>query len=184
MSRKTYGVPRLVDWGAQIKAGGATVRVHFTGGALTAYGVTPAEYTTEDPFIQRVIEQSSHFRAGRIILLREAGSEEPTPRKRKRGKDTVVHPEERTGGGAAEAEKPATPSPEDEARDEEATPAEGGEPTTAQESGMEVVEVTCLQDAQAYLQEHYGIASHKVRTCEAAQQAGNEHGVRFSGSKF
>jgi len=55
MEKITYGAPRLVDWVAQIKAGAATVRVHFTGGALTSYGVTPAEYTTANPFIQKVI---------------------------------------------------------------------------------------------------------------------------------
>lgn len=59
MEKITYGAPRLVDWVAQIKAGAATVRVHFTGGALTSYGVTPAEYTTANPFIQKVIEQST-----------------------------------------------------------------------------------------------------------------------------
>ena len=42
MEKITYGAPRLVDWVAQIKAGAATVSVHFTGGALTSYGVTPA----------------------------------------------------------------------------------------------------------------------------------------------
>ena len=70
MEKITYGAPRLVDWVAQIKAGAATVRVHFTGGALTSYGVTPAEYTTANPFIQKVIEQSTYFKEGRIILLR------------------------------------------------------------------------------------------------------------------
>lgn len=53
MEKITYGAPRLVDWVAQIKTGAATVRVHFAGGALTSYGVTPAEYTTSNPFIQR-----------------------------------------------------------------------------------------------------------------------------------
>ena len=70
MEKITYGVPGLVDWIAEIKAGAATLRVHFSGGALTTYGVTPAEYTTANPFIQKVIEQSSEFKNGRIITLR------------------------------------------------------------------------------------------------------------------
>ena len=52
MEKITYGAPRLIDWVAQIKVGAATVRVHFTGGALTSYGVTHAEFSTSDPFLQ------------------------------------------------------------------------------------------------------------------------------------
>ena len=71
MKRKTYGVSGLMDWTTQIKAGKAMVTVHFTGGALTAYGVTPATYSTTDAFFQRVIEGSAQFRSGKIALLSE-----------------------------------------------------------------------------------------------------------------
>lgn len=69
MKRKTYGVSGLMDWAMQIKVGKGTITVHFTGGALTAYGVTPAKFTTSNTFFQKVIECSDHFKSGRISLL-------------------------------------------------------------------------------------------------------------------
>lgn len=71
MKRKTYGVVGLMDWTTQIKVGKGTVSVHFSGGALTAYGVTPAKYSTSNAFFQKVIESSEQFKGGRIQLLSE-----------------------------------------------------------------------------------------------------------------
>lgn len=68
--KKTYGVSGLIDWQAQIKAGKASLIITFTGGGLTSYGVTPAQYTTENILYQKVIENSKDFRRGKIKLLR------------------------------------------------------------------------------------------------------------------
>ena len=175
MEKNTYGAPRLVDWVAQIKAGGATVRVHFTGGALTAYGVTPAEYTTDNPFIQKVIEQSTYFKEGRIILLRKTELPDPVkPTKAQRPKQV-----EPNGKPAEPGTAPAAPVKSDIKAAEQPTEANA---KTADNST--IVEVSCLQDAQAYLQENYNISSYKVRSYEAAQRAASEHGVRFAGAKF
>lgn len=166
MKKITYGAPNLVDWVAQIKAGAATVRVHFTGGALTSYGVTPAEYTTENPFIQRVIEQSSYFKEGRITTVRSCETESPV-----------------------KSDKPAD-KPRAAAKVEAAPVVEAADVSDVTDvsdvaSGdFEDVEVSCLQDAQAYLQDKFSISSYKVRTCEAAQRAASEHGIRFTGAKF
>lgn len=166
MKKITYGAPNLVDWVAQIKAGAATVRVHFTGGALTSYGVTPAEYTTENPFIQRVIEQSSYFKEGRIITVRSCVAESLV-----KSDKPVNKPKAVTKVEAAQVVDVADVS--DVAGVADVAPGD-----------FEDVEVSCLQDAQAYLQEKFSIPSYKVRTCEAAQRAASEHGVRFTGAKF
>ena len=68
--KKTYGVSGLIDWQAQIKAGKASLIVTFTGGGLTSYGVTPAQYTTENILYQKIIENSKDFKRGKIKLLR------------------------------------------------------------------------------------------------------------------
>lgn len=68
--KKTYGVSGLIDWQAQIKAGKASLIVTFTGGGLTSYGVTPAQYTTENILFQKIIENSKEFKKGKIKLLR------------------------------------------------------------------------------------------------------------------
>lgn len=67
--RKTYGIKGLMDYVMQIAAGKGIVTIHFSGGALTAYGTTPARYATNDPFFQNVIEHSAQFKSGRIKLL-------------------------------------------------------------------------------------------------------------------
>lgn len=73
MKKVTYGVVGLIDWKAKIPVGRARISVHFTGGALTKYGVTPAEFTTANPMMQRIIEDSAYYRSGRITVLRTVG---------------------------------------------------------------------------------------------------------------
>lgn len=191
MEKITYGAPRLVDWVAQIKVGAASVRVHFTGGALTSYGVTPAEFTTSNPFIQKVIENSSYFKEGRIIVQRRAAIEAPqkpapkakpkaqpafqsTPAQQPKAEETVVDtPAPAPVPVEAEAEEAAEPDAAAEA------PAEESEAI-----GITKVPVTCLPDAQAYIQENFNISSYKVRSCEIAQKIAAEHGIQFTGGKF
>lgn len=184
MEKITYGAPRLVDWVAQIKAGAATVRVHFTGGALTTYGVTPAEYTTDNPFIQKVIEQSTYFKEGRIITLRKATLPE-TSKTAKVQKVNQQKPKQELQKTSATPDTSISPAPVEtsemsvESKEEETT--EVVEETV---DGLTKVEASCLQDAQAYLQENFNIASYKVRSYDAAQRAASEHGVQFVGAKF
>lgn len=189
MEKITYGAPRLVDWVAQIKAGAATVRVHFTGGALTSYGVTPAEYTTSNPFIQKVIENSSYFKEGRIILLRRTTVEEP--------KKPAPKPKAQPAPQPAPAPQPKveepvaeTPAPAPVPVEAEVQKVTEPEPSTKEQAeetetaGITKVAVTCLPDAQAYLQENFNISSYKVRSCEIAQKIAAEHGIQFTGGKF
>lgn len=72
---KTYAVHGLMEWVAQIPAGKATLRVPFSGGTQTAYGVTPALFTTSNTLYMAVIENSSYFKQGRIKLHRMEGEE-------------------------------------------------------------------------------------------------------------
>lgn len=74
--RKTYGVKGYIDIQLRIDVGKARASVRFTGGAMTAYGVTPAEYTTSERTKQAMIENSRQFRSGRIMLLRREVCEE------------------------------------------------------------------------------------------------------------
>ena len=199
MEKITYGAPRLVDWVAQIKAGAATVRVHFTGGALTSYGVTPAEYTTANPFIQKVIEQSTYFKEGRIILLRRTALPDVAkPTKAAKPKPKAPAPNPQTVAPTPEAPAPApaeveakveeakslapAPVPEAEQSAEEATASAEEVANDEAADGLTIVEASCLQDAQAYLQEQFNISSYKVRSYDAAQKAASEHGVKFVGA--
>lgn len=73
---KTYGAPGLMEWQAQIKVGQATFTFLFSGGTLTGYGVTPALYSTNNKVYQAIIENSSYFKSGKIILVRSIENED------------------------------------------------------------------------------------------------------------
>lgn len=176
MNIKTYGVPELTEWHGKVKAGSIEVGVSFTGGTSSPSGAQPAYLVTKDPIVQFVIEHSKEFRNGFIILLmsQETPGNHPREAVAKPGRIKDRRTGEHGDNEAAEADKSGSA----------ADKANGADGADKSEITFETVEVSCLQDAQAYLQEHFSIASHKVRTCEAAQQAGLEHGVRFSGGKF
>ena len=197
MEKITYGVPGLVDWVAQIKAGAATVKVHFVGGALTSYGVTPAEYTTANPFIQKVIEQSSHYKSGRIIELRRTSIADPVkatkPKKVKPQPTPAPQPSETTTEVSTNEQQteatavenvvaPSTEITQDAEPVNEVT--EDAEAKVEAVDCLQQIEVSCLQDAQAYLQENFNISSYKIRTRPTAQKVAAEHGVMFVGGGF
>lgn len=79
MVKKTYGAHGMIEWHPVIKAGKVDFHFEFSGGALNAYGVTPAEFTTSDKVLQHVIEQSAYFKQGRIKLLRKMEIAEAKP---------------------------------------------------------------------------------------------------------
>ncbi len=199
MEKVTYGAPRYMDWVAQIKAGAATVKVHFTGGALTVYGVTPAEYTTTNPFIQKVIEQSKYFKEGRIVMLKRITIPDATAtgKAKKAQKKPLTTPPPAPLPQPVEtkaAETPEAPAPKDVkpvveetadtdniATEQDTTEASDAAPA---DNSLTPVEVSDLQDAQGYLQQNFNIASYKVRSRVSAQKAANEHGIMFFGGGF
>lgn len=65
---KVYGVKSLMEWQCVIPYGKTKFHFAFTDGATTSQGVTPARFRTTNPIFQRVIESSSYFKAGKIIL--------------------------------------------------------------------------------------------------------------------
>ena len=177
MKRKTYGVSGLMDWTTQIKAGKAMVTVHFTGGALTAYGVTPATYSTTDAFFQRVIEGSAQFRSGKIALPSEmevGGNPGAADAARTVAKDKA------TVGAADAAHTVAKDEAAVGAADAALTEAKG-EAEDGEEDGT-VVEVPDRYDAVVYLKEHFpgnGYTYTALRTKAAFDAACRAHGVRF-----
>lgn len=65
----TYGVNGMMEWNALIPAGKSTLRVHFSGGTATGYGVSPAIFTTDNPAVMHLIETSYWYRIGKIIRI-------------------------------------------------------------------------------------------------------------------
>ena len=68
MTVKTYAAPGLLDFRMAVEAGGAIIRLCFTGGSMGSNGVIPAKFTTDNPVIQQLLEKSKVFKTHRIVL--------------------------------------------------------------------------------------------------------------------
>jgi hypothetical protein len=209
--RKTYGVSGYMEWVALIECGKATVKVHFSGGSLTGYGVTPAEFTTQNPMTQAIIENSKEFKNGKIFLLREI---EGTGKFKEFVRGQHANEGNHLGGQAATASAIAgtaldadgtskTPKVEqtdanepmgDPINDEETEPADDENSTDASEAetvedseatvtadGKAIIDVTDLDDARDYLCENFGIARSSLRSNVSVPRAAEEHNIVFRG---
>lgn len=199
MIRKTYGVSGLMDWTTQIKAGKGSVSVHFTGGALTAYGVTPAKYSTSNPFFQSVIENSKQFKSGRIELLgtMEVPDDAETKARKARMAAKAAEKPAKDEQSPVETPVPETPAPVAEetvtpTTPAEEPPAEEAQPTgetqdeTLQGDGDDAdggkIKVADKNEAIEYLKEHFAEKNYtatSLRTKTAFEAACKECGVEF-----
>lgn len=66
---KTYIAKGLLEFQMVIPIGRAKIRICFSGGSMGSNGVLPARYTTDNPVIQKIIEDSEHMKKGRIAIL-------------------------------------------------------------------------------------------------------------------
>lgn len=209
--RKTYGVSGYMEWVALIECGKATVKVHFSGGSLTGYGVTPAEFTTQNPMTQAIIENSKEFKSGKIFILREI---EGTGKFKEFVRGQHANEGNHLGGQAATAsaiagtaldadgtsKTPAAASADDEEpmsdpiNDEETEPADNEESiddteaetvedseATVTADGKAIIDVTDLDDARDYLCENFGIARSSLRSNVSVPRAAEEHNIVFRG---
>lgn len=209
--RKTYGVSGYMEWVALIECGKATVKVHFSGGSLTGYGVTPAEFTTQNPMTQAIIENSKEFKSGKIFLLREI---EGTGKFKEFVRGQHANEGNHLGGQAATASAIAgtaldadgtskTPKVEptdanepmgDLINDEDTESADDDNSTDASEAetvedseatvtadGKAIIDVTDLDDARDYLCENFGIARSSLRSNVSVYRAAEEHNIVFRG---
>lgn len=209
--RKTYGVSGYMEWIALIECGKATVKVHFSGGSLTGYGVTPAEFTTQNPMTQAIIENSKDFKSGKIFLLREI---EGTGKFKEFVRGQHANEGNHLGGQAATASAiagtaldadgtsktqkveptDANEPMSDPINDEETEPADNEESTddteaetvedseaTVTADGKAIIDVTDLDDARDYLCENFGIARSSLRSNVSVPRAAEEHNIVFRG---
>lgn len=191
--RKTYGVSGYMEWVALIECGKATVKVHFSGGSLTGYGVTPAEFTTQNPMTQAIIENSKEFKSGKIFLLREI---EGTGKFKEFVRGQHANEGNHLGGQAATASaiagtaldadgtsKAPTVEPTDDEESTDDTEAETVEDNeaTVTADGKAIIDVTDLDDARDYLCENFGIARSSLRSNVSVYRAAEEHNIVFRG---
>lgn len=151
---KRYGVTGLMEWQCTIKSGKARFSFYFSGGTLTAYGVTPAVYETANPLFQQVIESSNYFKSGKITKLKGWDDED----------EQTVHGEVPSGilSSGAIPDPPGT---------EENTENDGGD--------TEHVVVPSFADARQYLIEHYGAEASKLLSKDAVAKYAKGKGIEI-----
>ena len=77
MIQKTYGVYGMIEWSILLNVAGRIMNIDFEGGLASGTGIRPATFTTRNEIVQFAIENSGHFKQGRIILVSEMDIEEP-----------------------------------------------------------------------------------------------------------
>ena len=185
MVQKIYGVLNLIDWTVNIKAGKATMRVHFSGGATTARGRVPATYSTADPVKQAIIEKSNYFKTGHIFMVQSMEVPDDAAAKARKAREAaraeaarVAAPKSFDKNPKEEDESPKLPAgdPVGEQGEPEAEPA-------TEENGEvpEAITVSSLDDAKDYLNEHFGIAKSQLRSRNAIEEQAKERGIEFIG---
>lgn len=88
---KTYGIFGLLEWHGYVTSGTTRMKVSFTNGSTSAWGVAPATFTTKDALTQHIIENSDQFKGGRIRLVRSVEIAEP---KKARARETKATTDE------------------------------------------------------------------------------------------
>lgn len=179
------------------------VNVDFAGGSINNRGVIPACYTTNNPLVQKALEDSNEFKSGIIQIIqaipetsdvRVARAKEEAERARVEAeqraqeeagnKGSEPQPESQASeqGGEAKAEEPAQGQ---QAADSQ--PAADAQEVVADavpvdETGTKTtVEVTCREDAVEYLKANFGYTTIKLRQKGAVKRAAEEHGIVFKG---
>lgn len=165
-SRKVYGVYNIVEWLAIIKAGKASVKVLFSGGAMTTQGVTPATHSTTNPVVQLAIERSSDFRSGKIRLIETYPLD---------GEVVVERNAAKADASAEISDKDQGVKNEGDGSSDEADKAEETDDSGPLESSE--IKFACNEDARDYLEEHFGAARSKLKTRADIAACGQEHGV-------
>ncbi len=176
-----------MDWTTQIKVGKGAVSVHFTGGALTAYGVTPAKYSTSNVFFQNVIENSEQFKSGRIQLLSQMevadDAAEKARKARLAAKAASMPIKEGQCSAQTSEEGQTTSEPGDAEQTQDATSGEhDGDSSDGGDGADGSIRVPDKMEAIEYLKEHFpekGYTATKLRTQTAFQAACAECGVTF-----
>lgn len=159
----TYGVSGMMEYVAVIKLGSKNrISVTFTDGSITAMGVTPATYTTDNLMVQHAIEHSPEYARGLIKTVREVEL------------DTEVKID--CNASCCEAAPDVVDAGEQEVIEPEIETAENVAALEGGEANVEV-EFSNNGDAKVYLEEKFGVAPSKLRTREVIESTALSYGV-------
>ena len=153
----TYGISGMMEYQAVIKLGRNSMRVNFSDGSVSAMGINPAIFTTENFMVQHAIENSADFKRGLIKRINVIDLDE----------ELSI---ERPASVAAEA----VATPIETAVEVKAEPVEDA--NDANDANVQV-EFSCKDDAKDYLEQTFGLVRSKLRTRDDIVAAGKANGV-------
>ena len=156
--RITYGVVGLMEYQTVVKIGHSRVKVHFADGTVSAMGVNPATFTTDNIMVQIAIEGGAEYKRGLIKRLKVVELNDELIVERN---SVASEPKAIASTEVAAAELAALSAAEE------------------QETAPQVLEFTCNDDAKDYLVDKFGVESSRLRTRAAIIEVGRNHGVEI-----
>lgn len=161
----------MMEYQAVIKIGRSQMKVLFTDGSATGYGMNPAMYTTDNLMVQKAIENSDQFKRGRIHIVNSTDLEEEV--------HVISNPKQ------IEPEAPELPDNKAEGKTEgeapTVEPVEAVEPeaTVDEPKPLTEMEFDNNDDAKDYLEQTFGCVRSKLRNREDIKAAGEANGVKI-----
>lgn len=99
--KKTYVLKGMIEAHKVFDAGGARIRIHFTGGSLGSWGLSPARFTTSNPVLQKIIESSRLYKEKVVQEITET-AEMPVMKESRRNDINVIKNEDFSIGDSKE----------------------------------------------------------------------------------
>lgn len=157
----------LLEWHGTVHSKGVKMKVDFTNGSVTAYGVAPATFITRDSMTQAIMENSDEFKSGRIRLYKTV----PLPGETD---ERVVAPNEKVNA------VPAASAPDE--KEENKEDGVNVKNDAVENGGKQKVAVADKGEAIEWLKERNpeaGYTAAKLRSKEAFDNACAENNVEF-----
>lgn len=104
-----YGVSGVMEWNALIRVGEGVISIPFRHGSYTGFSSQSAEYRTDSPFYQMIIENSALFKEGKIHIINDY-RDKPTHISKEEPTENIGYNEEED---TSNLEEVAIPSQED-----------------------------------------------------------------------
>lgn len=155
------------------------MKVPFAGGSMTAMGVNPAKFTTDNLLTQHAIENSAQYKRGLIKRLQviDLGEEVKILKNSKQNHEGI----DETDGAKVEikdtipSEEPKLPVPSDENKEDENK--DGDEEPKGETRGNLQVEFSLNEDAKDYLEQEFGAKKAKLKNRDEIIAFAKEKGV-------
>lgn len=164
----------MMEYQATIRVGRAMMKVPFSDGTMTAMGVNPAKFTTDNYMVQHAIEQSGDYKRGRIYKVSTIELDDEVRIER--------NELPATGSRMSEpgAQVPATGGRASDKTDEADRADKADKSDEPEVSEVQTVKrFACNDDARDYLESAYGVTRSKMRTRADIQSYGRANGVEI-----